>query len=73
MTVEVISRKTGAITTKVVSMELHHTNIPQRTGGTGVHSPSNLSEVTPWQHEAIDPYRHTGEDLRRVTKGVDAW
>lgn len=73
MTVEVMNRTTGQISTKNVGLELHHTNIPQRVGGAGVHAPSNLSELTPWQHEAVDPYRHTGEDLLRVIKGIDKW
>jgi len=33
-----------------VSKELHH-EIPQRNGGS--HSPSNLREVWPWEHDAI--------------------
>lgn len=37
MKVEVVNRKTGAVEERVVSMELHHRDIPQRTGGTGVH------------------------------------
>ncbi len=73
MTVEVVNRKTGAISTKDVAMELHYTTIPQHVGGSGVHAPSNLSELTPWQHEAVDPYRHTGEHLLSMIKGVDAW
>jgi hypothetical protein len=38
-----------------VAKELHHT-IPQRNGGS--HAPSNLQEVWPWEHDAIDPFRH---------------
>jgi hypothetical protein len=38
-----------------VCKELHH-KVPQSQGGT--HHPSNLQEVWPWEHEAIDPYRH---------------
>lgn len=70
-TVEVINRKTGQITTKDYSLELHHTKIPQRVGGTGVHNPSNLTIVDPWQHGAIDPCRHVGADKISVKKGVD--
>jgi uncharacterized protein RhaS with RHS repeats len=73
MTVEVMNRKTGAISTKDVAMELHHTTIPQRIGGAGVHASSNLSDLTPWQHESVDSYRHTGEDLLSVIKGIDTW
>jgi hypothetical protein len=38
-----------------VSMELHH-----RNGRTGPdpHNVNNLIEVWPWEHSAIDPYRH---------------
>ena len=71
MQVEVL--KNGQRVIKDVSMELHHTNIPQRVGGPGVHNASNLTALTPWQHEAVDPFRNTGETLLRVIKGVDSW
>jgi hypothetical protein len=73
MTVEVINRKTGNIEIKDVSMELHHAAIPQRVGGTGVHNPSNLEIHTPYSHEAVDPFRNTGERLMNVQKGIDVW
>jgi RHS repeat-associated protein len=73
MTVQVMNRKTGLVTTKDVSIELHHTQVPQRVGGANVHNASNLTEVTPWQHEAIDPFRNTGEDLVSVIKDVNIW
>ncbi len=38
-----------------VPKELHHI-MPQRDGGS--HDSSNLIEVWPWEHEAIDPYRY---------------
>jgi hypothetical protein len=38
-----------------VPMELHH-KVPRREGGG--HTPDNLQEVWPWQHEKVDPYRH---------------
>ena len=38
-----------------VPMELHHVD-PQRLGG--ANTPANLMEVWPWEHAAIDPYRH---------------
>jgi RHS repeat-associated protein len=69
----VINNKTGAITTQDYSMELHHTNIPQRVGGTGVHSVNNLSSLTPWQHEAVDPYRNTGNTLVSINQNVGSW
>ena len=73
MTVEVTNRTTGVTSVKDYSLELHHTTIPQRVGGTGVHNTTNLAKVDPWQHEAIDPYRHVGSDLDVVVKGVDTW
>jgi RHS repeat-associated protein len=38
-----------------VPKELDHI-IPRRSGGK--HTPDNLREVWPWEHDAIDPYRH---------------
>ncbi|MBD8191058.1 RHS domain-containing protein [Pseudomonas fluorescens] len=73
MKVEVVNRKTGAVEERVVSMELHHRDIPQRTGGTGVHDSKNLDALTPWDHEAADPYRHTGYDLSKIITGIDKW
>jgi RHS repeat-associated protein len=73
MTVDVINRKTGLPATKDVSLELHHATVPQRVGGTGVHNPSNLEIHTPYSHEAVDPFRDTGERLVNVQKGVDVW
>ncbi|MEE5056968.1 RHS repeat-associated core domain-containing protein, partial [Pseudomonas alliivorans] len=73
MRVEVMDRKTLAIVEKDVSMELHHNDIPQRIGGDGVHDSSNLLSLTPWEHEAVDSFRHVGSDLIRVIKGVDVW
>ena len=54
-------------------MELHHKDIPQRVGGDGVHQLGNLDSLTPWEHEAVDAFRHTGYDLSRIIKGVDLW
>lgn len=73
MTVTVINNKTGVVSQVDVSMELHHTNIPQRVGGPTVHNASNLTPLTPWQHEAADPYRHTGSTPVSVDKGVGSW
>ncbi len=50
-------RTTGEIRNIKVSKELHHIN--GRTG-TAPHRFSNLKEVWPWEHQAIDPRRHTG-------------
>jgi hypothetical protein len=38
-----------------VPKELHH-KVPRREGGG--HTPDNLEEVWPWEHEEIDPFRH---------------
>ena len=73
MTVEVISRKTDKISIREYTLELHHNDIPQRVGGEGVHDSSNLLALTPWEHEAVDQFRHVGSDLIRVIKGVDVW
>jgi RHS repeat-associated protein len=70
---EVRNNKTGKIETKDVSMELHHNDIPQRVGGEGVHEASNLKEVTPWEHEEIDPYRHTGSELKKIINDTGSW
>ena len=56
-----------------VPMELHHTTIPQRVDGPNVHSSSNLTPLTPWGHEAQDSFRHTGQKLQSIDKGVDVW
>jgi hypothetical protein len=73
ITAKVMSRKTGKIKTKDFSMELHHDQIPQRVGGVGVHQSSNLLSLTPWEHEAVDSFRHTGSRLMQIVKGVDQW
>ena len=65
--------KDGKRVIKDVSMELHHTNIPQRMGGPNVHNPGNLTPLTPWQHEVVDQFRNTGETLLRIIKGVNIW
>lgn len=36
-------------------MELHH-KVPRRDGGSDAYS--NLLPVTPWEHAAIDSFRH---------------
>ncbi|AWG25834.1 RHS repeat domain-containing protein [Flavobacterium kingsejongi] len=61
--VEVENNKTGRKETKVVSMELHHKKA-QHLGGSN--KSSNLQKVTPWEHEAIDTYRHTGSTLQNI-------
>ncbi len=70
---EVYVNKTGKKVTKDFSIELHHKDIPQRVGGVGVNDPSNLIEVTPWEHEAIDEFRHTGSELKEIIEGTSTW
>ena len=57
------NRKTGELEVKTETKELHHVK-PRSEGGTN--EDSNLEEVWPSEHEAIDPYRHTGYDLIEV-------
>jgi RHS repeat-associated protein len=73
ITAKVKSNKTGKITVKDISYELHHTDIPQRLGGKNIHTNSNLTEVDPWQHAAVDAYRKVGYELIEVIKGVGSW
>jgi hypothetical protein len=73
MTIEVINRKTGMSEIKDVSMELHHTSLPQRGAGQVANEPWNLTKATPWGHESMDPYRHTGYDLEKVINGTNSW
>lgn len=70
---KVLIRKTGQVVTKDVSIELHHATIPQRVGGAGVYNKSNLQALTPWDHEAIDPYRNTGEKLIKIIDDIGSW
>ena len=53
-------RKSGEIREIIVFKELHH--LEGRTG-TDPHNYSNLQEVWPWEHEAVDKSRHTGYDF----------
>jgi hypothetical protein len=62
----------GKKVTEAVSMELHH-SIGQRFQMWFRNLKFNLMKVTPWEHAAIDPYRHTGGKLIRIIKGVDAF
>lgn len=58
-------RATGEIKNIKVSKELHHIN--GRTGA-NPHRFNNLREVWPWEHQAIDLYRHTGYDFIQWVK-----
>nr|WP_242499362.1 RHS repeat-associated core domain-containing protein [Flavobacterium sp. 140616W15] len=70
MEVIVRNRKTGDFETKKASMELHHKKA-QHKGGSN--KSSNLQKVNPWEHEAVDEYRHTGSDLIDVVQDVGSF
>jgi len=58
--VRVKDRRTGREYDRIETKELHHID-PQRNNGSN--QANNLKEVWPTEHEAIDPYRHTGYDI----------
>lgn len=60
---------TGKVRTRNVSLELNHRKWPQRSGK-HVSVPYNLEKVTPWEHAAVDPYRHTGTHLLKVLQDI---
>lgn len=49
-----------------VLIELHHTNLPKRLGSPKANEVWNLTEVTPWGHASIDPYRNLGNDCNLI-------
>lgn len=73
MKVEVWSYKRQQFEIKNVSMELEHTHLKQRGGSLKAHEEWNLTKTTPWGHEAMDPYRHTGYSLERVIEGTGSF
>lgn len=73
MTIQVLNPKTGKISVKDVSMELHHKFLPQRGGGQAENKAWNLTKATPWGHASMDSYRHTGYKLIKVIKGTNSW
>ena len=73
ITAKIRNLKTGKVSVKDLPYELHHTDVPQRVGGEGVHGSSNLTEVDRWQHAAVDKFRHAGSELLEVIKGVNSW
>jgi hypothetical protein len=58
----VLDLQTGSEVEILASKELHHI-----TGRTGPfpHAASNLQELWPWEHAAIDPFRYTGYEFLR--------
>ncbi|MFG0515905.1 RHS repeat-associated core domain-containing protein, partial [Kluyvera intermedia] len=73
MKIEVFNYKTGKLEVKDVSMEIHHRSLPQRGGSPKANEQWNLEKATPWGHEAMDPYRHTGYKLERIILGPNSW
>jgi len=73
MRVEVFNYKKRKFEIKDVSMEIHHRSLPQRGGTPKANEPWNLEKATPWGHEEMDPYRHTGYQLIRIIKGANSW
>jgi hypothetical protein len=63
-----VSRK-GKEITRLVSMELHHTHLPQRTGSKVGNEIWNLTAAAPWGHAAMDPFRKIGYSLISIIKG----
>ncbi|AMB87161.1 hypothetical protein AWM79_18385 [Pseudomonas agarici] len=55
------------------SAGLNHQYIPQRAGSKVAHEDWNLTKATPWGHESMDKYRHTGWDLVTVIKTTGQW
>ncbi|ECE6155105.1 hypothetical protein DPK65_23595 [Salmonella enterica subsp. enterica] len=73
MKIEVFNYKTGKLEVKDVSMEIHHRSLSQRGGSPKANEQWNLEKATPWGHEAMDPYRHTGYRLERIILGPNSW
>ncbi|EPK6165019.1 hypothetical protein KY207_004181 [Providencia stuartii] len=73
MKIEAFNHKKQKVEIKDVSMEIHHRNLPQRSGTPKANERWNLEKTTPWGHESMDPYRHTGYDLLRIIKGINSW
>ena len=65
--------KTGKSEIRDISMELHHKYLPQRGRAGASGDPWNLEEVTPWAHEGMDPFRHTGTELEGILNGPGTW
>ena len=71
--IKVRIRTSRGIEERNVSLELHHTYLPQRLGSNKAHEAWNLSIATPWAHAAMDPFRHTGSVLLKILKGTSTW
>ena len=51
------------------------TSLPQRLGSSKANEAWNLTEVTPWGHASMDPYRNLGDNfnLSRIINGTNSW
>ena len=61
MRVLVLENGTPPPEVKDISIELHHTYIPQRQRTAKAHERWNLTEASPWAHAAMDSYRKIGQ------------
>ena len=70
-----ITDASGASRTADVSIELHYTCLPQRSGSLKAHEPWNLTEATPWGHAGMAPYRQLGDNfnLSEILNGTSTW
>ena len=68
-----IRLKNGDEVEKNISIELHHTYLPQRCGSKKAHEAWNLTEATPWGHAAMDKYRHPQGELVKILKGTNSF
>jgi hypothetical protein len=71
--VELFNHKTLKREIKDVSLELHHTYLPQRAAGQVAHESWNLTIANRWAHDCMDPYRYAGSDLIRIINGPKTW
>ena len=68
-----IRLKNGDEVERNISIELHHTYLPQRCGSNKAHEPWNLTEATPWGHAAMDKYRYPQGDLVKIIRGTNSF
>ena len=68
-----IKMKDGTQIQREISIELHHTYLPQRCGSKKAHEAWNLTEVSPWAHSAMDKFRNPGTELVKIIKGTNSF
>ena len=73
MWVKVQPNKGGRPIIREVSMELHHKYLPQSLKTPIAHEAWNLVQVTPWEHEQADVFRHTGYVMVKIINGLDTY